>query len=318
MTVNGWVQILLLLGAVILVARPLGLYMYKVYAGERTWLTPVVQPLERGLYRMSGIDETKEQGWLAYAISLLVFSLVGLMTSYVILRTQSHLFFNPENLPNVQPSLAFGTASSFTSNTNWQAYSGETTMSYLSQMVALAVHNFTSAAVGMCVAVALIRGIARKRADTIGNFWVDMVRGVFYILLPISFVAALVLVWQGVPQTLNGYSHATGLEGVAQNIAYGPIASQESIKELGTNGGGFLNANSAHPFENPTPLSDSPRDVPHPLYSRRPDVHLRQLGRQHAPGLDDPRGDERPLPCRRDRGLLGRGARQPGALAACT
>jgi K+-transporting ATPase ATPase A chain len=205
---------------------------------------------------VAGIDETKEQGWLSYAISLLIFSLIGLLLTYAILRTQSNLPFNPEDMANVKPDLAFGTSASFTTNTNWQAYSGESTMSYFSQMVALAVHNFTSAAVGMCVAVALIRGISRKRVDTIGNFWVDMVRGIFYILLPISFVAAIVLVWQGVPQTLDGYANATGLEGIAQTLAYGPIASQEAIKELGTNGGGFLNANSAHPYENPTPFTN--------------------------------------------------------------
>jgi K+-transporting ATPase ATPase A chain len=256
MTINGWVQIALLFLLVLAVTKPLGLYMFKVYSGQRTWLSPVIQPVERGLYKVAGIDENKEQGWLSYAISLLIFSLIGLVLTYWILRTQSSLPFNPEDMSNVKPDLAFGTASSFTTNTNWQAYSGESTMSYLSQMVALAVHNFTSAAVGMCVAVALIRGISRKKVDTIGNFWVDMVRGIFYILLPISIVAALVLVWQGVPQTLNGYANATGLEGFAQTIAYGPIASQEAIKELGTNGGGFLNANSAHPYENPTPFTN--------------------------------------------------------------
>jgi K+-transporting ATPase ATPase A chain len=256
MTVNGWIQIAILFIAVVLVTKPLGLYMFKVFSGERTWLSPVLRPVERATYRLCGVDETKEQGWLSYAIALLIFSLVGLLVTYVIQRAQGSLFFNPENFGAVKPNLAFGTAASFTTNTNWQAYSGESTMSYFTQMAGLAVHNFTSAAVGMCVAVALIRGLARRRADTVGNFWVDTTRGILYILLPISFVAALVLVWQGVPQTLNGYAHATGLEGVAQTIAYGPIASQEAIKELGTNGGGFLNANSAHPFENPTPFSN--------------------------------------------------------------
>ncbi len=256
MTINGWIQIAILFLAVVAVTKPLGLYMFKVFSGERTWLSPVLAPAERVTYRICGVDETKEQGWLSYAIALLVFSLAGLMLTYVIERTQGSLFFNPEHFTEVKPNLAFGTAASFTTNTNWQAYSGESTMSYFTQMAGLAVHNFTSAAVGMCVAVALIRGLARRRADTVGNFWVDTTRGILYILLPISFVAALVLVWQGVPQTLNGYAHATGLEGVAQTIAYGPIASQEAIKELGTNGGGFLNANSAHPFENPTPFSN--------------------------------------------------------------
>jgi potassium-transporting ATPase potassium-binding subunit len=256
MTINGWIQIALLFVAVVAVTKPLGLYMFKVFSGERTWLSPVLAPVERVTYRICGVDETQEQGWLSYAIALLVFSLAGLMLTYVIERTQGSLFFNPEHFTAVKPNLAFGTAASFTTNTNWQAYSGESTMSDLTQMAGLAVHNFTSAAVGMCVAVALIRGLARRRADTVGNFWVDTTRGILYVLLPISFGAAIVLVWQGVPQTLNGYAHATGLEGVAQTIAYGPIASQEAIKELGTNGGGFLNANSAHPFENPTPFSN--------------------------------------------------------------
>ena len=176
MTVNGWVQILILFALVVAVTKPLGLYMFKVFSGERTWLSPVLRPVERGLYKISGIDETKEQGWLSYAISLLIFSLVGLVLSYWIMRGQGSLPFNPEDFPAVKPDLAFGTASSFTTNTNWQAYSGESTMSYFSQMVALAVHNFTSAAVGICVVLALIRGISRRRADTVGNFWVDMIR----------------------------------------------------------------------------------------------------------------------------------------------
>ena len=184
-------------------------------------------------------------------------------------------------MSNVKPDLAFGTAASFTTNTNWQAYSGESTMSYFSQMVALAVHNFTSAAVGICVVLALIRGISRKRSDTVGNFWVDMTRAIFYVLLPISFVAAIVLVWQGVPQTMNGYASATGIEGIAQTIAYGPIASQEAIKELGTNGGGFLNANSAHPLREPDAVHQLPRDVPDPLHPGGAHVHVRALGGQH-------------------------------------
>jgi len=256
MTLSGWIQIAVLFLAVVAVTKPLGLYMFKVFSGERTWVSPVLVPVERAIYRVSGVDETKEQGWFGYAVSLLLFSLAGLMTTFVILRLQGGLPFNPEDLGAVKSDLAFGASASFTTNTNWQAYSGETTMSYFSQMVGLAVHNFTSAAVGICVAVALIRGVARRRADTVGNFWVDLTRGILYVLLPISFVLALVLVWQGVPQTLRGYGHATGLEGVAQTLAWGPIASQEAIKELGTNGGGFLNANSAHPFENPNALTN--------------------------------------------------------------
>ena len=256
MTLAGWVQIAALFVVVLAITKPLGLYMFKVFSGERTWVSPALRPVETAIYRVSGVDETKEQGWLTYAVGLLMFSLVGLMATFVILRTQGSLPFNPENLPGVKSDLAFGTSASFTTNTNWQAYSGETTMSYLSQMVALAVHNFTSAAVGLCVVLALIRGITRRRSDTVGNFWVDLTRSILYVLLPISFVLALVLVARGVPQTLSGYGHATGLEGVAQTLAWGPIASQESIKELGTNGGGFLNANSAHPFENPTALTN--------------------------------------------------------------
>ncbi len=256
MTVSGWVQIAALFVVVLAITKPLGLYMFKVFSGERTWVSPVLQPVERAIYRVSGVDETKEQGWLTYAVGLLLFSLVGLMATFVILRTQGSLPFNPEKLGAVKSDLAFGTSASFTTNTNWQAYSGETTMSYFSQMVALAVHNFTSAAVGLCVVLALIRGITRRRSDTVGNFWVDLTRSILYVLLPISFVLALVLVARGVPQTLSGYGHATGLEGVAQTLSWGPIASQESIKELGTNGGGFLNANSAHPFENPTALTN--------------------------------------------------------------
>jgi K+-transporting ATPase ATPase A chain len=256
MTLSGWIQIAVLFIAVLAITKALGLYMFKVFSGERTWVSPVLVPVERAIYRVSGVDETKEQGWLAYAIGLLLFSLVGLMLTFVILRTQGGLPFNPEDFGAVKSDLAFGTSASFTTNTNWQAYSGESTMSYFSQMVGLAVHNFTSAAVGICVALALIRALARRRADTVGNFWVDLTRSILYVLLPISFVMALVLVWQGVPQTLNGYGDATGLEGIAQTLAWGPIASQEAIKELGTNGGGFLNVNSAHPFENPNALTN--------------------------------------------------------------
>ncbi|HVP05396.1 MAG TPA: potassium-transporting ATPase subunit KdpA [Dehalococcoidia bacterium] len=256
MTANGWLQIILLFGAVVLLTKPLGLYMFKVFSGERTWLSSALRPVERGLYRVSGVDEEKEQGWLAYAISLLLFSLVGLFVTYILERTQGGLPLNPANLPAVTPGAAFNTAVSFTTNTNWQVYGGESTMSYLTQMMGLAVHNFTSAAAGIGVALALIRGISRRRADTVGNFWVDLTRSILYVLLPMSIVVALILVWQGVPQTLGNYTHATGLEGVAQTIARGPVASQIAIKQLGTNGGGFFNSNSAHPLENPTPFSN--------------------------------------------------------------
>jgi K+-transporting ATPase ATPase A chain len=256
MTGNGWLQIIILFGAVLLLTKPLGLYMFKVFSGERTWLSPVLRPVEKGLYRVSGVDEEKEQGWLAYTIALLLFSIAGLFVTYILERAQGGLPFNPADLPAVTPGAAFNTAVSFTTNTNWQVYGGESTMSYLTQMMGLAVHNFTSAAAGIGVALALIRGISRRRADTVGNFWVDVTRSILYVLLPMSIIVALILVWQGVPQTLGDYTHATGLEGVAQTIARGPVASQIAIKQLGTNGGGFFNANSAHPLENPTPLSN--------------------------------------------------------------
>jgi K+-transporting ATPase ATPase A chain len=256
MTLAGWVQIAALFLTVLLVTKPLGSYMFRVFSGERTWLSPVLRPVETGIYRLSGVDETKEQGWLRYGIALLLLSIVGLLLTYAIQRLQGGLPFNPQDFGAVKEDSAFNTAASFTTNTNWQGYSGESTMSYFSQMVGLAVHNFTSAAVGIAVALALIRGIARRRADSIGNFWVDMVRANLYVLLPISIVGALFLVWQGVPQNLNDYTAATGLEGAAQTIAQGPVASQEFIKELGTNGGGFFNANSAHPYENPNAITN--------------------------------------------------------------
>ena len=256
MTVSGWAQIAILFLLVLALVKPVGLYMAKVFAGERTWLSPVLRPVERAIYRVSGVDETREQSWLTYAVSLLAFSLVGLIVLYLFQRLQGSLPFNPEGMGAVKPDSAFNTAASFSTNTNWQGYAGESTMSYLTQMAGLAYHNFVSAASGIAVALALIRGIARRRADTVGNFWVDMVRANLYILLPISIVLALVLVWQGVPQNLNHYVHATTLEGTAQTIARGPVASQEIIKELGTNGGGFFNANSAHPFENPNAITN--------------------------------------------------------------
>jgi K+-transporting ATPase ATPase A chain len=256
MTLTGWLQIAVLFVAVLAVTKPLGLYMARVFTGERTWLSPLLRPIEKAIYRASGIDETREQRWLQYAISLLIFSLFGLLLLYILQRAQGSLLFNPQGFGAVKADSAFNTAASFTTNTNWQGYSGESTMSYLTQMAGLTVQNFLSAATGIAVALALIRGLARHRADTVGNFWVDLVRANLYVLLPIAFVLALVLVWQGVPQNLNHYVHATTLEGLAQTIAQGPVASQEAIKELGTNGGGFFNANSAHPYENPTAITN--------------------------------------------------------------
>ncbi|MEX0801500.1 MAG: potassium-transporting ATPase subunit KdpA [Dehalococcoidia bacterium] len=256
MTFNGWIQIAFYFLVLLAITKPLGLYMYKVFTGERTWLSPVLRPVESGLYRVSGVDENQEQGWLRYAIAVLLFSLAGFTVVYALQRLQGDLPFNPADMSAVKQDSAFNTAASFTTNTNWQGYGGEYTMSYLTQMAALTVQNFLSAAAGIAVALALIRGIARRRADTVGNFWVDMVRSVLYVLLPISIVMAIFFVWQGMPQNLNDYTVVKGLEGVEQTIAQGPVASQIAIKQLGTNGGGFFNANSAHPFENPNALTN--------------------------------------------------------------
>ena len=243
--------------AVILLITPfLGRYIAKVMEGERTFLSPVLRPVERGFYRLSGIDETVEQGWKGYAISVVVMAVIAIVIGYVMLRLQDVLPLNPNGATAQGPDLAFNTSVSFETNTNWQNYSGETGASYLIQMAMLAVRNFTSAATGLAVAIALVRGLTRRSASTIGNYWVDLTRGILYILLPISAVMAIVLVWQGIPQTFDGPASATTLQGVIQTIARGPMASQEIIKELGNNGGGFLNANSAHPFENPTPLTN--------------------------------------------------------------
>jgi len=256
MTANGWVQIALFGAIVIAITRPLGGYMTRVFAGERTFLWPVLRPVERAVYWCCGVDENEEQHWLIYAVAMLLFSVVGFVTLYALQRLQWYLPFNPQGQTGVAPDLAFNTSVSFVTNTNWQAYSGETTMGYLVQMAGLTVHNFVSAATGIALAMALIRGFVRREAKAIGNFWVDLTRGTLYILLPISIVVGLVLVWQGVPQNLHAYTAATTLEGVKQVIAQGPVASQEIIKELGTNGGGFFNANSAHPFENPNAITN--------------------------------------------------------------
>jgi K+-transporting ATPase ATPase A chain len=256
MTLNGWIQIALFAAVVIALARPVGGFMTKVFAGERNFLSPVLGPIERAIYRVSGVDEKAEQHWVTYGVAMLLFSLVGLLVLYAMQRLQAVLPFNPQGQAAVPADLAFNTAVSFATNTNWQNYGGESTMGYLVQMAGLTFHNFVSAAAGITLAVALTRGFARASAKTVGNFWVDLTRCTLYILLPICLVYALVLVWQGVPQTLGPYVDATTLEGAKQTIAVGPVASQEAIKMLGTNGGGFFNANSAHPFENPTPLSN--------------------------------------------------------------
>jgi len=250
------VQAVTLLAAIVLVARPLGGYIRRVMDGERTFLWPVFRPVERGIYRVLGVDEKVEQRWTEYAISGLVFSFVGIFVLYVQQRVQGVLPLNPTGFGPVAPALAFNTATSFETNTNWQNYAGESTMSYLTQMAGLAVRNFTSAATGLVVAIALVRGLVRRSASAIGNFWVDLTRCTLYILLPIAFIAALFFVSQGVVQTFDAYTTAHTIQGGDQTIAVGPFASQESIKELGNNGGGPFNANSAHPFENPNPLTN--------------------------------------------------------------
>jgi len=256
MTLNGWLQILFFLLAVFLVTPLLGGFMARVFTRQRTWLDPVVRPIERLVYKLTGVDETHEMRWTEYSVALLLFSVVSLLVLYAMQRLQGVLPLNPQGFAGVAPDLAFNTAVSFTTNTNWQAYSGESTMSYFTQMAGLAYHNFVSAAVGISVAIAFIRGLAQKEKDTIGNFWVDMVRASLWVLLPISIVGALFLVSQGVVQNLKPYDAVTTVEGVKQTIAQGPAASQEIIKQFGTNGGGFFNANSSHPFENPTPLTN--------------------------------------------------------------
>jgi K+-transporting ATPase ATPase A chain len=256
MTINGWIQIALYCVIIVAITKPVGGYMTRVFAGERTWLSPLFRPIERAFYAISGVDEKEDQHWLTYAIAMLAFTMAGFVTLYAIQRLQAVLPFNPQKFPAVGEHLAFNTSVSFITNTNWQSYTPETTMSYLVQMAGLTVHNFLSAATGIALAVALVRGFARRSAKGVGNFWVDMTRCTLYILIPISVVVGLFFVWQGMPQNLNAYVNATTLEGAKQTIAMGPVASQEVIKMVGTNGGGFFNANSAHPFENPNALTN--------------------------------------------------------------
>jgi potassium-transporting ATPase potassium-binding subunit len=273
MTANGWFQIGFFLLVIFLVTKPVGILMTRVFNGEKTFLDPFLRPIERVVYRLTGVDKKHEMRWTEYAIAMLLFSGVSMALLYLIERTQKWLPFNPQKFPNVEPGLAFGTAASFTTNTNWQAYSGESTMSYLTQMAGLAYHNFASAAVGIVLAIAVIRGIARKETDKLGNFWVDTTRCLLWVLLPICIVGSLIFVSQGVVQNLKPYTtvqliepqtvQVTGTDGkvttqtvTQQVIAQGQVASQEVIKEFGTNGGGFFGANSAHPFENPTPFSN--------------------------------------------------------------
>jgi potassium-transporting ATPase potassium-binding subunit len=273
MTANGWFQIGLYLLVILLVTKPMGVFMTRVFNRERTFLDRILRPIERLIYRLTGVDEKREMRWTEYTVSMLLFSGVSMTLLYLIERTQRWLPFNPQKFTNLDPALAFGTAASFTTNTNWQVYTGESTMSYLTQMAGLAYHNFVSAAVGIVLGIVVIRGIARKETDKLGNFWVDTTRCLLWVLLPICILGSLVLVSQGVVQNLKPYTtvdlvqpytaQVTGSDGktstqtvTQQVIAQGPVASQEVIKEFGTNGGGFFNANSAHPFENPTPLSN--------------------------------------------------------------
>lgn len=285
MTINGWLQILIFFLIILAVTKPLGVFMTRLFTGERTFMHPALRPIERLLYRLTGVDETREMRWTEYAISVVLFSIVSMLLTYLIQRLQGVLPLNPQELANIEPSSAFNTAASFTTNTNWQSYVGETTMSYLSQMAGLAYHNFVSAATGIAIAIAFVRGIARRETETIGNFWVDFGRANLYLLLPFCIVGALLLVSQGVIQNFNPYTTTaivdaqtvevptkdadgnpvTDAEGnpvtetqtaTTQLLPQGPVASQEFIKQWGTNGGGFFNANAAHPYENPTPFSN--------------------------------------------------------------
>jgi potassium-transporting ATPase potassium-binding subunit len=256
MTVVGWLQIAIVLSLVVAAAIPLGGYLARVLSGERTFLSPVLRPVEAGFYRLSGVDPAREQSAYIYTIAMIAFSIAGFVTLYLLQRLQNYLPFNPQGFDPVPPDLAFSTSMSFITNTNWQNYGGETTMSHLVQMLGLTVHNFVSAATGLAMAFALVRAFARSESPTVGNFWVDLTRSTLYVLLPISIFGALALVALGVPQTLLGAVEATTIEGAKQVISLGPVASQEFIKEFGTNGGGFFNANSAHPFENPNAFTN--------------------------------------------------------------
>jgi potassium-transporting ATPase potassium-binding subunit len=256
MTAIGWIQILLFCAILVALVKPLGWYMTRVFNGERTFLSPVLRPVEVAIYKIGGVEENREQHWVTYTVAMLFFHVGGFLILYALMRFQAMLPFNPAEQSAVAEDLSFNTAISFITNTNWQNYGGESTMSYLVQMLGLTHQNFLSAATGIALAVALIRGFSRSSMRTIGNFWVDVTRTTLYVLLPICVIYALFLVWQGMPQTLGAYVEATTLEGGKQTIAVGPVASQVAIKMLGTNGGGFFNANAAHPFENPTALSN--------------------------------------------------------------
>ncbi|MGA3036951.1 MAG: potassium-transporting ATPase subunit KdpA [Vulcanimicrobiaceae bacterium] len=256
MTITGWLQFALLFIAVLVCVKPMGIYLYRVFEGERTFLSPVLQPVERAIYAVCRVEPSQEMGWITYAFAFFAFQLVGFAWLYAVLLTQQWLPFNPQHFSNLSPDLAFNTAVSFVTNTNWQFYSGESTLSYFSQMAGLAWHMFTSAASGITIAVVLIRGIVRTDRSTLGNYWADMTRTIFYVFAPIAFVGALVFLWQGMPQNFAPYTDTVSMEGARVSIPQGPMASMESIKELGNNGGGFVNANSSSPDENPNPLTN--------------------------------------------------------------
>ena len=256
MTINGWLQIAFYFVVLTALVVPLGRYMARVFAGERTFMTPVLRPVEVALYRIAGVDEKREQNWITYTVAMLLFNAAGFVLLFALLRLQAILPLNPAEMSAVPADLTFNTAVSFTTNTNWQNYGGESTLSYLSQMIGLTTQNFVSAATGIALLLALIRAFARTSANTVGNFWVDLTRSTLYVLLPLSIIGALILVWQGVPQNVGAYVDATTLEGAKQTLSQGPAASQIAIKQLGTNGGGFWNANSSVPYENPTAISN--------------------------------------------------------------
>ena len=315
MTVNGWIQILLYAAMIFAITKPLGSYMYRVFEGDRQPLPRLFGAIERLLYKLCGVDPQQQHDWKQYTVAMLVFSAITLLVTYGIARLQHILPLNPQNFGPVPADLAFNTAASFTTNTNWQAYSGESTMSYLTQMAGLAWHNFISAAVGIGIALALARGITYRlqagAAKTLGNFWVDLVRATVYVLIPISIPVALLLVSQGVIQNFSSYIEVTTLEGVKQTLAMGPVASQEVIKEFGTNGGGFFNANSAHPFESPTPLTNLIEMLLIFAIPAGADLHVRSHGARPKTRLDDLRRDGRAFLRWRDDGVSLRSARQP-------
>ena len=278
MTVNGWLQIAFYFVVLTALVVPLGRFMARVFEGERTFLTPVLQPVEKALYWLGGVDEKREQHWITYTVAMLLFNAAGFLAVYGLMRLQAMLPLNPADQSAVSPDLSFNTAVSFATNTNWQNYGGESTLSYLTQMVGLTTQNFVSAATGVALVIALIRAFARASMKTIGNFWVDLTRCTLYVLLPLSIIGALILVWQGVPQNIGAYVDATTLEGAKQTLSQGPAASQIAIKQLGTNGGGFWNANSSVPYENPDTAEQLRRGAVHSANLSGADTYLRSHG----------------------------------------